>query len=145
MYTGSTRRISEFSVSHVCTASTACTRGYVPLILPVLAVFGPSVLLILKVLGCQYCNTCSTRSTKCTRYSHVYSEYEVAGRPGVSMQQSSYCHSGTDCCCCQSYIHQVPPWYVYSSSINSTWYSTRGHPVIPGTCTLHILPVTRHE
>ena len=42
---GSTPSILDF-----CTAGTACTRAYVLLILPALAVFGPSVLLILQVL-----------------------------------------------------------------------------------------------
>ena len=43
---------SEYSkYLDVCTAGTACTRGYVLLILPVLAVFGPSVLFILQVLA----------------------------------------------------------------------------------------------
>ena len=39
------------SIPHVCTAATACTRGSVLLILPVLAVFGPSALLMLPVLA----------------------------------------------------------------------------------------------
>ena len=36
------------SILDVCTAGTACTRRYVLLILPVLALFRPSVLLILR-------------------------------------------------------------------------------------------------
>ena len=48
--TGSTLRILWLlqSISDVCTAGTACcTRGSVLIILPVLAVFGPSVLVLL--------------------------------------------------------------------------------------------------
>ena len=41
---------STSSILDACTAGTACTRGYVLLILPVLEVFQPSVLLILQVL-----------------------------------------------------------------------------------------------
>ena len=64
------------SISDVCTAGTAYTRGSVLPILPVLAVFGPSVQIIVRVLVVfrppvlQY-QVLSTRDTKCTRYSGV--------------------------------------------------------------------------
>ena len=82
VFRGFVRRILPVlpSISGYDAEGTARARGSVLLILPVLAVFGPSVLLILQVLAIfrpPYSNTLSTRSTKCTRCSRVYSMYEL--------------------------------------------------------------------
>ena len=61
--------LSTASIPDVYTAGTAFTRGSVLLNWEVLAVVGPSVLLI------QYCNTLSTRSakyTRCSEYNYCY-------------------------------------------------------------------------
>ena len=90
LYSASTCSISRLctadsactpSTSGFDTAGTACTRGSVLLILPGLAVFGPSVQRIRQVLAefrPPALHTLSSQSNKCTRHSeYVYSECEV--------------------------------------------------------------------
>ena len=66
---------STSSILDACTAGTACTRGYVLLILPVLAVFRPSVLFIppstrsIRPSAMSTLPALAARNVNCTRYA----------------------------------------------------------------------------
>ena len=77
--TGSTLRILWLlqSISDVCTAGTACcTRGSVLIILPVLAVFGPSVLVLLILPARAVFRAPHTRVLQYTQHQQ-YPEYRI--------------------------------------------------------------------
>ena len=88
VYAASTRNIYGFNTfdtlstpttSDVCTAGTACcTRGSVLLIiLPVLAVFGPSVVVLLILPARAVFRTPHTRVLQCTQHQQ-HPEYQTA-------------------------------------------------------------------
>ena len=73
--------LSTASISDACTAGTACTRGLALLTFPLLALFGPSLLLILPVLGVR--NVLDTPS-------------RVFRIPGASVQPFPDAHSTSE-------------------------------------------------